>query len=212
MARSALLDPLDKFRWIVEIDGFTRNGFTSCSTPSYRIQERNYAEGGAHLNPRVIVNGIVYNPVTMERGVTNDTSFLKWATGFIDLHNNNQALQESGAIQQAGSNLASGDILGAVNSIMDSNGGAGQVSSSSDYPFSYRRDVVIKHVNRLGQIVVVYTLYRAFPIAFKPASDFNAEGDDGLSIESITLGYEGFDVRPTGIAGLVGNIAAANMI
>ncbi len=193
MARSALQDPLDKFRWIVSIDDFTRSGFTSCGVPSYKITTHDYPEGGAHLNPRNIPNSVSYTPVTLTRGVTNDTSFNKWANGAFDLVQNMAATQESGLLDRTG-------ILG-----------PSAVRSSDEYPFQYRRTVKIKHVNRVGQTVVQYTLYNAFPIEYKPASDFDANADDGLSIETLVLGYEGFDVTYPGLTGTAASLIAGNL-
>lgn len=204
MARSILMDPLDKYRWTVEIEGFTRFGFTICTVPGYDITTHNYAEGGAHLNPRNIIDAISYKPVTLSRGVTNDTSFAKWASGPFDLVQNNEALQESQLpdflpdfVETVGTNLVIG--------------GPALAASSSKYPFQYRRTVKINHCNRVGQAVVTYTLYNAFPISYTPASEFDSSADDGLSIETLILSYEGFDVRYTGLAGAaVSGFAGAN--
>jgi hypothetical protein len=48
MARPSTKDPLDKFRWSVEIDGFTRLGFASCETPSVSFNINKYPEGGKY--------------------------------------------------------------------------------------------------------------------------------------------------------------------
>ena len=194
MARSALQDPLDKFRWKVSIDGFTRLGFTSSSTPSTTIQDRKYSEGGAHLNPKSIVDSVSYNPVTLSRGVTNDTSFNKWANGLFDLVQNNAATSSSNPI---------GNLV---------TPGADPVASNDSYPFQYRRNVRLEHVNRVGQTEVVYTLYNAYPIEYKPASDFNSEDDDSLSIETIVLAYEGFDVNYVGLTGTAVNLITGALI
>lgn len=78
MARSSTSDPLDKFRWTVEIDGFSRLGFTSVQTPSINIATKEYAEGGAHFYPKVIIDSVSYSEIALERGVTKDTSFTTW--------------------------------------------------------------------------------------------------------------------------------------
>ena len=52
MARISTKDPLDKFRWSVEIEGFDRLGFASCETPSMTISTNKYHEGGNHLFPK----------------------------------------------------------------------------------------------------------------------------------------------------------------
>jgi len=202
MARSAAQDPLDKFRWNVQIDGFSKLGFSSVSVPSYSITTQSYPEGGAHLTPRKIIDSIEYSPIVLSRGVTNDTSFNKWATGFFDLVTNNAAFKDS-----QGSNTTSDILLG-----LAQNNGAKPVASNKGLPFSYRRDVKIEHLNRAGQVEVVYFIYGAFPIQYKPASDFEASADDEVSIETLTLAYESFEVKYTGISGFVGNFTVKNIL
>lgn len=185
MARPSANDPLDRFRWGVQIDGFTRLGFSACDVPSYQIQTKTYPEGGQHLAPLQIVDSITYKPVTLTRGVTADKSFDGWARQFIELVNGKtttvvtQINHPGGSIPELGINL----------------GGPQTQDVANDYPVGYRRTVVITHQNRVGQPVKVYTLYNAFPIQYEPASTFSADGDDVLSMEKLVLAYESFDVK-----------------
>lgn len=208
MARTATLDPLDKFRWTVRIDGFSKVGFTSVTTPEYAIQTKEYAEGGAHLTPRQVIDSISYKPVTLARGATADTSFNKWATAFYDLVTNNYAINQANSekIQNASSFLEG--VNAALNAAQDN--GASPVMSSRTQPKKYRRKVIIEHTNSVGQVEVVYILHHAFPIVYKPASDFDASADDSVSIETLTLAYDSFEVRYTGIAGALSTIASKN--
>lgn len=162
MARPSSKDPLDKFRWSVTIDGFQRLGFTSVSTPSYTVVSRTYREGGAHLNPKRIVDEINYSPVTMLRGVTGDASFLEWARGIFN------------------------PVLGVVK--IDG------TTPDPDGTPEYRRDVIISHLDRAGRAVATYKLYNAFPVEYKPASDFESDADDSFSVERLVLEYESFEV------------------
>lgn len=200
MARTELLDPLDKFRWKVTIDDFSRAGFTSCQTPSFNITTHKYKEGGAHLNPRQIMQDIDYAPITLTRGVTPDTSFNQWATGLFDLVQRAQGMQtntnladlgfDAGFANNIAGQVAQGAGLGGPAPIAAYNTGS-----------QYRKDISIKHVNKVGQTIVEYNLFGAWVIGYKPASDFDATDDEGFSIESITIAYDGFDVRYGGIAG-----------
>lgn len=158
MARPSSKDPLDKFRWSVSIDGFTRLGFSSCETPSYAINTQSYPEGGAHLWPRKIIDSVELKPVTLMRGVTSDFNFHEWATQFMELV---KGRREKGS-QPAG---------------------------------EYRRTVQIDHMDRAGRIVKSYILYNAFPIEYKPASDFASDADDTVSMEKLVLSYESFEVK-----------------
>lgn len=197
MARSSLRDPLDKFRWNVKVDGFTKLGFVSCSVPGHKLSTNKYPEGGSHLNPRIIVDGNDFKPVIMTVGVTTDTSFVKWATGPFDLVQNNAAMNQPQS--------AFGLIPIPAEVQQPDLGSPALIKSASSYPFDYRRTVVIEHINRLGVVEVTYTLYKALVTDYEPASDFNAEEDDKVSIASITLAYEGYDVRYAQLAGLVQN-------
>jgi len=157
MARSSNKDPLDKFRWKVDIDGFSRLGFTSVQVPSVNISTNSYAEGGSHLFPKKIIDSVRYEPVILLRGVTSDKSFNEWAKSYFNL-----------------------------------------LLSPSEPAVSYRKDVTIEHLDRAGRSVRTYTLYGAFPIEYKPASDFSSDGDDTVSIEKLTLEYESFEVKVLG--------------
>jgi phage tail-like protein len=205
MARSAVRDPLGKFSWIVTVDGFSRMGFTQSGTPKYTISTKEYAEGGSHLNPKQIIDRVSYQPITLARGVTNDSSFSKWASGAWDLVQNNAATKSN-------SKLDVTSPVGFIKSVGDkalssfSSDKADVVPSSSKYPFSYRRNVKIEHLNRAGIVEVTYILHNCMVVSYQPASDFDSNGDDGLSIETLTLAYEGFTVSYSGIGGTLGNL------
>jgi phage tail-like protein len=198
MARSSGNDPLTRFSWIVSVPGFTRAGFVSCGVPGYSITPKEYRGLGHHLNPKSIIESTTLTPVSLTRGVTNDTSFAKWASGPWDLVQNN-----AGTKNTSGSPFSSWE--GALATASDN--GAKPIPSDTAYPFSYRRDVKIEHTNRAGQVIVIYTLYNAYPIEYKPASDFSSADDNEVSMESLVLSYEGFDVRYTGVAGFAGTLA-----
>jgi phage tail-like protein len=166
MARPSRKDPLDKYRWTVQISGFERLGFTAVEVPAVTFSTTEYHEGGAHLFPRQIIDKASYKPVTLLRGVSSGsgaTDFTNWAQQVLAL-------------------------LNPEISTTDPN------NSRTNQLFDYRRDVVINHLNRAGNIVRTYTLYNAIPVEFQPASDFSADADDTFSIEKLVLKYESFDV------------------
>ena len=211
MARSELRDPLDKYRWIISIGDFTRAGFTSCNTPSFRATTHSYKEGGAHLSPRQILDSIDYQPVTFSRGVTTDTSFNKWATGHFDLVQNGQGANISTELESTLNDLGV-PTTGVAGDIAQNAGLLGPTPVATNNPgLQYRREVKIKHVNRVGQTIVEYILHGAWPIEYKPASDFDSEDDQGFSIETITLAYDSFDVRYTGLAGALTSLGANSL-
>jgi phage tail-like protein len=174
MARPSTKDPLDKFRWMVEIEGFTRLGFASCETPSVSINTQKYAEGGNHLFPKQIVDSVEYRPVTLQRGVTSDINFHTWAKAYFDyIHGKTKITEIKGTTFNP-------DPLNIPEKIPAA---------------EYRRTVTISHLDRQGRIVKQYILYNAFPIEYKPASDFSSDTDDTLSMERLVLTYESFEVR-----------------
>lgn len=210
MARSALKDPLTKFRWSMSIPGFSKLAFTSCQMPSYTITTKSYAEGGQHWAPKSIPDSFEYAPIVLSRGATNDTSFNKWATSIIDLYTNNQTLGDN-------PNPITNPLAAISNFVEDSpafqsvpSGMGGDLLSSGK--LQYRKDIRIDHINRLGQVEVAYYIYGAYPIAYKPGSDFDAMGDDTLSIESLTLAYDSFEVKYSRLVGFLGNIAGRTLI
>ena len=76
MARSALSDPLEKFRWSVCISEnslsnntagiFTKAGFSETTVPGYNITTRSYSEGGAHLNRGIQIKAPSFGLVFVE--------------------------------------------------------------------------------------------------------------------------------------------------
>jgi phage tail-like protein len=194
MARSGTADIYDRYRWTVSIEGFTRAGFSSCSTPEYSVTTRKYAEGGSHLTPRQIVESIEYKPIILARGLTNDTSFNKWATGMFDLVTNEEAFKTPPSaiftLESVQNNFAS-----AVPTYKKT------PTDISQGKYSYRRDVKIEQVDRVGVVQMIYFIYGAFPIGYKPGSDFDASADGEVSIETLTLTYESFEVKYPGITG-----------
>lgn len=82
-----------------------------------------------------------------------------------------------------------------VNNLLDiTNNTQNSIDSNAVNIANYRRNVVIQHLDRLGRIVQTYVLYNAFPIEYKPASDFSADADDTYSMEKLVLDYESFQV------------------
>lgn len=84
MARTGSLDPLSTFRFIVHIriDGglleFERLGFESLTLPRVDIQKSQYRELGRHMNPRNVIEGATFSPITLRRGKSYSTDFYDW--------------------------------------------------------------------------------------------------------------------------------------
>ena len=84
MARTGSLDPLSTFRYIVHIrvDGntefFERLGFESVTLPRVDVQSAQYRELGRHMNPRNIIEGATFSPITLRRGKSYGSDFYNW--------------------------------------------------------------------------------------------------------------------------------------
>lgn len=58
---------------------------------------------------------------------------------------------------------------------------------------NYRNDIVIDHLNRDSQVVKRYILRNCVPVNYKVADDFAASDDSGISMETLSFKYEGFE-------------------
>jgi len=63
---------------------------------------------------------------------------------------------------------------------------------------NYRRDIVIEHLDRDGDVVKRYTMRNCVPTAYEPASDFSSMDETALSIETLSFSYEGFEEHTEG--------------
>jgi phage tail-like protein len=66
-----------KFKFIVEIDGFSHAGFQKCSELSVEVANIQYFEGGA-LIPNKSPGRLTFADITLERGATRDRELFDW--------------------------------------------------------------------------------------------------------------------------------------
>jgi phage tail-like protein len=66
-----------KFKYVVEIDGFTYAGFQKCSELSVEVANVQYYEGGS-LIPNKSPGRLTFADVTLERGATRDHDLFDW--------------------------------------------------------------------------------------------------------------------------------------
>lgn len=175
MPRSGNFDPIDRFRWRVYVVNpagavWARAGFTSCNSPAITLNASTYPEGGSHMNPRLIIDGAAYKPITLKRGVImgkGADDFSKWIESTF------KALSPSPA---------------------------------EEWSPQYRNDIVIEHLNRDASVVKRFYLRNCVPTFYEPSSDFEAMGDDSVSVETLTFMYEGFEEeRPDDLMNDVGD-------
>lgn len=172
MARSASVDPIEKFRFAVSwsADGdsegttLTRLGFHDIQMPKRTTNKVSYREG---IDPDInqLSAGLSsMEDVVMSRGVIIDDSnneFYKWMSSIHKPtagHVGRDAVKARG---QAGLN-------------------------------NYKKDVTVQMLDREGKVARQWVLYNAFPVNFVPGSDLNAGEDGDKSMEQLTLAYEDF--------------------
>lgn len=74
----------DKFKFLVEVDGFISAGFNKCSELSAELAKIEYYEGGA-LIPNKSPGRATFADITLERGATNDDDDMyTWFEEVID--------------------------------------------------------------------------------------------------------------------------------
>lgn len=179
MARSSIVDPLEKFRFAVSwsTDGdsegtaLVRLGFHDIQMPKRSTNEINYREGiDPDINQKAPGLSSMEN-IVMSRGVIiedlND-EFYKWMSA---VHNPTTGHEGREALSARRSDAAAAN---------------------------YRKDVTVQMLDREGNVARQWTLYNAFPVNFVPGSDLNAGEDGEKSMESMTLTYEDFKEEVSG--------------
>lgn len=173
MARSSVVDPLEKFRFAVswtagdgsEGSSLVRLGFHDIQMPKRSTTKINYREG---IDPDInqLSPGLSsMEDIVMSRGLIIEDAnneFYKWMTS---VHR-----PTSGHISRAALAARNPDAAAA----------------------EYRKDVTIQMLDREGNAVRQWTLYQAWPMNFVPGSDLNAGEDGEKSLEQLTLAYEDF--------------------
>lgn len=172
MARSANFDPVDKFRFQVELsalDGSTisRAGFASCSLPSESSGEITYREGNYRDAMEKSPGLTSYSDVTLSRGVTTDQDFYEWC----ELHK-----KHSATIRSSG----------------DSAYTAGDERPSDDASNSFRREITITVLDREGKAVKQWKCYNCHVSEFVPGDSLDSTSEEKL-MTSLTLRIEGYD-------------------
>lgn len=173
MARSAVVDPLEKFRFAVswssdagsEGTPLSRAGFHDMQMPKRTTTKGSYREGIDPDIKQLFAGLSTMDDVILSRGIIvqdpND-EFYKWMSA---VHN-----PTSGA---AGRTSISARPAGAAS-------------------LTYRKDVTVQMLDREGNVARQWKLFQAFPVHFVPGSDLNASEDGEKSLESLTLAYEDF--------------------
>ena len=190
MARSATLDPYEKFRFklsIINIDlsvtgavqtvaglagnsilggalsVVSRAGFSEITLPQVTVNEIAYRENIDGQRFTKYPGLSKYTPISLRRGVTGSQDLYNW---YRLVNNDNTLLSAAGELG---------------------------VTFSSPPPQSenFRKEVIIELLDREGTTIKRWILFNAFPISYKGGNDFSASSEEKL-IEELVLTYEFF--------------------
>lgn len=200
MARSSTLDPLEKFRFLVDFsfpgtDSTTPNpdtannkplnttvrcGFHDIQMPKRSTNKVLYREGHESAINSKSAGLSEFEDVAMSRGViaadgTAANDFLRWA----------QSVHKPTA---GAAGYGQGE-------------GQGALTNASK---EYRGDITIQMLDRSGTVVRAWKLHQAWPVNFVPGSDLNAGEDGEKSMESLTVCYEDFQELSVSATGAIG--------
>lgn len=171
MARSASFDPIDNFRFLVEVlntagqNTLTKAGFSQCGLPTASTGEITYREGTYRDTMEKSAGLTTYGDVTLSRGVTTEQDFYNW-------------LQQH---KRSASNVRGSDGPFTAN----------DTRPTDETEADYRRTVVITVLGRDSLPVKRWTLYNAHIAEYVPGDTLDATAEAKL-IASLTLRHEGF--------------------
>ena len=175
MARSGQADPIDKFRFTVELsplDGATtsRAGFMTCDLPSEETGEITYREGNYRDSVEKTPGLTSYSDISLSRGVTRDADFYSW----VEIQK-----KHSATVRPAG----------------DGEYTANDERPSDDANADYRRTVTITALDREGNPAKRWECYNVHVAGFEPGDSLDANAEEKL-MTSLTLRMEGYKELP----------------
>ena len=95
MAGGQRVDPLENFRFRVEIEGIVQAGFTECSGLGSHIEVVEVREGGdATSATRKVPGRVTYPDIVLKWGVTTSRELYNWHQAVI----NGQLQRKSGSV------------------------------------------------------------------------------------------------------------------
>jgi len=78
MPANVRVDPLPRFKFVVEIEGIRRAGFQTCSGLEEETEVREYREGGDQSTVRKLAGLNSYSPLVLEFGSAFDDEIWQW--------------------------------------------------------------------------------------------------------------------------------------
>jgi len=94
MAGAQRVDPLENFRFRVEIDGIQQAGFTECGGLGSHVEVVEYREGGEPTSTRKFPGRVSYPDIVLKWGVTKSRDLYDWHLAVT----NGQLQRKSGSV------------------------------------------------------------------------------------------------------------------
>lgn len=139
-------DPYRNFRFRVKWDGRYIAGVSKVSALRRTTLVVPRSPSDAGVPPRRTPGQCAYAPITLERGVTHDPAFEKWANQVRDYHR------------------------------ASLNAGQEEVGKRPGPPETFRKDIILELYNEAGQKVVSYNIYGCWPSEFVALDELDANG------------------------------------
>jgi len=78
-------DPYRNYKYEVEVDGFTRAGFSKVSGLTESTEDIEYREGGENETPHHLPGQTKFDPIVLSQGVSTDSDFINWRNLIYDV-------------------------------------------------------------------------------------------------------------------------------
>lgn len=72
-------DPYRNFKFKIKVDGQYVAGLNKCSALKKTVESTDWRDGGDPTHSRKLPGKVSYDAITLEQGVTHDTTFEEWA-------------------------------------------------------------------------------------------------------------------------------------
>jgi phage tail-like protein len=82
---SATHNPYQKFKYVVEIDGFKKAGFNKCTGLEAKVNSVNYRDGGDNNTVHKQPGLVEFSDITLERGMSQDKDMSSWFSELFTL-------------------------------------------------------------------------------------------------------------------------------
>ena len=79
-------NPLQKFKFLVEIDNFSKSGFQKCSGLEKKVNVVEYRDGGDNNSKRKELGWVDYPNITLSRGMSRDKDMAVWADQCMNIN------------------------------------------------------------------------------------------------------------------------------